>query len=127
MKSKHSVRLLCLGLFSLFVFGACVDASAQGRGDQSPQGKPAQTGDLREDQNEIARIQKDIARDKEKLNMDMAKFGANSSQVAKDKADLQRDQAAQTKAQKNIIEAKTERAQIDADKQKEKTDRSRIE
>src|SRR5262249_60959531 len=98
MKSKHSVKLLCLGLFSLFVFGACVDASAQGRGGQSPQGKPAQTGDLREDQNEIARIQKDIARDQDKLNRDMAKFCAKSSQDARDKAGLQGYQEARSRA-----------------------------
>ena len=32
MESKHSKRLLCLGLLSLFIFGACINASAQGRG-----------------------------------------------------------------------------------------------
>lgn len=32
MKFKHCVRLLCLGLVSLFIFGTCMDASAQGRG-----------------------------------------------------------------------------------------------
>jgi hypothetical protein len=32
MKSKHSERLLCLGLLSLFIFGVCMNADAQGRG-----------------------------------------------------------------------------------------------
>jgi len=32
MESKDSKRLLCLGLLSLFIFGACINASAQGRG-----------------------------------------------------------------------------------------------
>ncbi len=32
MKSKHSVRLFCIGLVSLFICGACIDANAQGRG-----------------------------------------------------------------------------------------------
>ena len=32
MKSKYSVRVLCLGLLSLFIFGACMNANAQGRG-----------------------------------------------------------------------------------------------
>jgi hypothetical protein len=41
MKSKHSMRLLCLGLLSLFIFGACIDASAQGRGRGGGGGRPA--------------------------------------------------------------------------------------
>ena len=41
MKSKHSVRLLGLGLVSLFIFGACIDASAQGRGRGGGGGRPA--------------------------------------------------------------------------------------
>jgi hypothetical protein len=41
MKSKHSVRLLGLGLVSLFIFGACIDASAQGRGRGGGAGRPA--------------------------------------------------------------------------------------
>jgi hypothetical protein len=32
MKSKHLVRLLSFGLVSLFILGACINASAQGRG-----------------------------------------------------------------------------------------------
>jgi hypothetical protein len=32
MKSKHSEKLLCLGLLSLFIFGVCMNANAQGRG-----------------------------------------------------------------------------------------------
>jgi uncharacterized protein (DUF433 family) len=32
MKSKHSEKLLCLALLSLFIFGACMNANAQGRG-----------------------------------------------------------------------------------------------
>src|SRR5215470_14350357 len=32
MESKHSEKLLCLGLLSLFIFGACMNANAQGRG-----------------------------------------------------------------------------------------------
>lgn len=32
MKSKHSERLLCLGLLSLFILGICMNANAQGRG-----------------------------------------------------------------------------------------------
>lgn len=31
-KSRYSVRVLCLGLLSLFIFGACLNANAQGRG-----------------------------------------------------------------------------------------------
>jgi hypothetical protein len=41
MKSNHSVRLLCLGLLSLFIFGACINASAQGRGRGGGGGRPA--------------------------------------------------------------------------------------
>jgi hypothetical protein len=41
MKSKHSVRLLSLGLVSLFIFGACLDAYAQGRGRGGGGGRPA--------------------------------------------------------------------------------------
>ena len=41
MKSKHSVRWLCLGLFSLFIFGACINASAQGRGRGGGGGQPS--------------------------------------------------------------------------------------
>jgi hypothetical protein len=41
MKSKHSVRLLCLGLVSLFIFGACINASAQGRGRGGGGGRPS--------------------------------------------------------------------------------------
>src|SRR5262245_13036675 len=32
MKSKHTEKLLCLGLLSLFIFGVCMNANAQGRG-----------------------------------------------------------------------------------------------
>jgi hypothetical protein len=32
MKAKESVRLLCLVLFLLFIFGSCMNANAQGRG-----------------------------------------------------------------------------------------------
>src|SRR5262249_12839953 len=53
---------------------------------QTPEGP-----DLKEDQKEIANIQKDIARDQDKLNQDTAKFGATSPQVQKDQADLQLD------------------------------------
>jgi hypothetical protein len=41
MKFKHSMRLLCLGLVSLFIVGACIDASAQGRGRGGGGGRPA--------------------------------------------------------------------------------------
>jgi hypothetical protein len=41
MKSKHSVRLLCLGLLSLFIFGVCVNAYAQGRGRGGGGGRSA--------------------------------------------------------------------------------------
>src|SRR5262245_25418060 len=41
MKSKHSVRLLCLGLVSLFIFGACMSANAQGRGRGGGGGRPS--------------------------------------------------------------------------------------
>ncbi len=40
MKSKHSVRLLCLGLLSLFIFGTCISANAQGRGRGGGGGQP---------------------------------------------------------------------------------------
>jgi hypothetical protein len=41
MKSKHSVRLLCLGLVSLFILGACINANAQGRGRGGGGGRPS--------------------------------------------------------------------------------------
>src|SRR5262249_33997462 len=41
MKSKHSVRLLCFGLVSLFILGACVNANAQGRGRGGGGGRPS--------------------------------------------------------------------------------------
>jgi hypothetical protein len=41
MKSKHSVRLLCVGLISLFIFGVCIDASAQGHGRGGGGGRPS--------------------------------------------------------------------------------------
>ena len=41
MKSKHSVRLLCFGLVSLFILGACINASAQGRGRGGGGGRPS--------------------------------------------------------------------------------------
>jgi hypothetical protein len=41
MKSKYSVRLLCLGLLSLFIFGNCMSANAQGRGRGGGGGRPA--------------------------------------------------------------------------------------
>jgi hypothetical protein len=47
MKSKHSVRLFCLSLVSLFIFGTCMDASAQGRGRGGggrPSGNPGMGG-----------------------------------------------------------------------------------
>jgi hypothetical protein len=40
MKFKYSVRLLCLGLVSLFALGTCLDANAQGRG-RGGGGRPA--------------------------------------------------------------------------------------
>src|SRR5262245_59659910 len=48
MKSKHSVRLLCFGLVSLFILGACINANAQGRGrgggGRRPSGNPVMGG-----------------------------------------------------------------------------------
>src|SRR5215813_11735196 len=41
MKSKHSVRLLSIGLISLFILGVCINASAQGRGRGGGGGRPA--------------------------------------------------------------------------------------
>src|SRR5262245_13684194 len=41
MKIKHSVRMLSIGLLSLFIFGACIDASAQGRGRGGGGGRPS--------------------------------------------------------------------------------------
>jgi len=41
MKSKHSVRLLSFGLVSLFIWGACIDANAQGRGRGGGGGRPS--------------------------------------------------------------------------------------
>jgi hypothetical protein len=41
MKFKHSVRFLSLGLVSLFIVGACIDAYAQGRGRGGGGGRPA--------------------------------------------------------------------------------------
>jgi hypothetical protein len=41
MKSKHSVRLLCFGLVTLFILGACINANAQGRGRGGGGGRPA--------------------------------------------------------------------------------------
>jgi hypothetical protein len=41
MKFKHSMRLLCFGLVSLFIVGACIDAYAQGRGRGGGGGRPS--------------------------------------------------------------------------------------
>src|SRR5215475_12284763 len=41
MKSKHSVRLLCIGLISLFIFGVSINANAQGRGRGGGGGRPS--------------------------------------------------------------------------------------
>ncbi len=41
MKSKYLVRLLSLGLVSLFILGACINADAQGRGRGGGGGRPA--------------------------------------------------------------------------------------
>jgi hypothetical protein len=41
MKSKDLVRLLCFGLISLFILGACINANAQGRGRGGGGGRPA--------------------------------------------------------------------------------------
>src|SRR5215468_2486604 len=41
MKSKHLVKLLCFGMVSLFILGACINANAQGRGRGGGGGRPA--------------------------------------------------------------------------------------
>src|SRR5215475_2487340 len=41
MKSKHLVKLLCFGMVSLFILGACINANAQGRGRGGGGGRPS--------------------------------------------------------------------------------------
>ncbi len=95
-------------------------------GGQNPPAKARVSGDLEQDRQEVARIQRDIARDQEKLQQDMTQFGANSPQVSRDKANLRLEQAALKQAENIVAVDQTQGGQLALDQKQEKTLRDKL-